>query len=356
MHASFWAIYKRSRFSERGLSDEERMQQRERFGAACFALCLQHDEDFCLKFVRKICDIRSPRRPWRVDVDRYHWADILLQADDFSIVVECKIRDDLKEKQDPWNKRGKFTTPKAGYGWCFQQEPLHGDRTYVVLTETREEREKTLLGIRCLTATWTDIRALSRLSRTRGWVKDLFFSLANLEYPAFRSMKGENLYITDVEETINCHQVLKSVGERLGLAGPKIEHQANIEDQPGLITDGSIGVEIIAFKNTPRASADIRKMIQPPYKYLAWFGYEFARSHKPTTRLSVWFYCGNAAAAKRVKKCIGSIKGWRCRPPKDLPALERHSLRFSRSAERDKGDGEKFLSLLRRIIPEIHLP
>src|SRR5438874_1343455 len=164
MHASFWAIYKRSRFSERGLSDEERMQQRERFGAACLALCLQHDEDFRTGFIREICDIKSPHRGWHVDVDRYHWADILLQSDNLSIIVECKIRDDLKAKQDPWNKKGKFTTPKAGYGWCFQQEFPHRNRTYAMVTETRKEREKTLLGIRCRTATWTDIRALSRIS------------------------------------------------------------------------------------------------------------------------------------------------------------------------------------------------
>jgi hypothetical protein len=96
-------------------------------------------------------------------------------------------------------------------------------------------------------------------------------------------------------------------------------------------------------------------MINPPYKYIAWFGYEFDRSDKrTTTSLSVYFYCGNAVAAKRVKKRIGSIRGWMRRPARDLKPVERHVLRSSSSAETDKGDVEKFLSLLRRVIPEIH--
>src|SRR5688572_20697477 len=117
MRASFWAIYKRSRFSARGVSDETRMEQRERFGAACLALCLQYDERFCTSFTGRLCGV--PTRPgnWEVQVDPYRegWADILLQRRDDSLVVECKIADDAIPKQNPWHPTKSFVA-EGGYG------------------------------------------------------------------------------------------------------------------------------------------------------------------------------------------------------------------------------------------------
>jgi hypothetical protein len=76
------------------------------------------------------------------------------------------------------------------------------------------------------------------LSQTSDWVKDLFSGFANLDYPAFRSMKAENLHITDVEQTINCHEVLESVAERLALlAGRLIIKQISKANRVQSLTD-----------------------------------------------------------------------------------------------------------------------
>ena len=101
MQPSFWTIYKRSRFLSRALTDQQRIEQRERFGVACLALCPRHDKGFCHDFVNRICGVRSPQTHWRIDVDPHHegWADILLQDRESKIIVECKIGDDLRREE-----------------------------------------------------------------------------------------------------------------------------------------------------------------------------------------------------------------------------------------------------------------
>jgi hypothetical protein len=195
MQASFWTIYKRGRFLSRALSDQQRIEQRERFGAACLALCLRHDSRFCNEFVSRICGVTAAQPAWRIDVDPYRegWADILLQSNEFKIVVECKIEDDLEPKQDPWHVGGQFVAQKRGYGRYFHDQFPSSKRTYVVLTATRNDSETRRLDTICRAVTWSQLR---RLPKTNGkWVRDLFLSLANLDYPEFRTMKTKAIHV-----------------------------------------------------------------------------------------------------------------------------------------------------------------
>ena len=358
MRASFWTIYKRGRFSSHGLSEKERMQQRERFGVACLALCLQRDKEFCDEFARDICNVPSSRGGWHVDVDPYRersaaWADILLRAPQSSIVIECKVHDDLEPEQDPWRNRNDFMIEGRGYGWCFRREFEHTRRTYVALTESRTDQPKIVSGTACRTATWAKLRGLSKPSE---WVKDLFLSLANLDYPAFRSMKTENLHIDNVEETLACHEVLTSIALRLGLRDWKIDHSADeVDENHGEIINGHIGVEITGFRTIQRNKEQIKRTIHATTNYQAWFGYNLEPSPDgSTTNLSIWFYCGNQNSAKEVKKRVGRIEGWRIvLMKKDVKKGEKYFLQYCKPATCGKHDENQFMQLLTRVIPEV---
>jgi hypothetical protein len=331
------------------------MQQRERFGAACLALCLGHDGDFCASFLDRICGVKPVRRDWRVNVDPYHkgWADILIDSAESTTVVECKINDELKPKQNPWHPSKQFIEPEKGYGWYFNREFSTSKRTYVTLTASTIEKAKCIAGTDCRTATWTDV---SDLPKTDKWIDDLFLSLANLDYPAFRLMKTKNLRVNNVESVISCHEVLAAVADRLGVAGWSIKHYAENEEEPGRITGGYVGIELIAFKKTQPKRTRIEEIINPPSEYKAWFGYDLINRSpdKPKARLSIWFYCGDAPAMRRVKKCIGRARGWKLVPPaRDRKLSEKYFLQFETSPNGEKGDVEQFLALLTPVIPEV---
>jgi hypothetical protein len=358
MRASFWTIYKRGRFVSHGLSEEERMQQRERFGAACLALCLQHDPNFCREFVNQIGGLSRTKAEWLVDVDPYReraaaWADILLSSGDSVIVIECKVRDDLGPKQDPWRKKDEFMREHQGYGWYFREEFPHKRRTYVTLTESRTDQPRTIKGTSCRAATWSRLRILSESSK---WVKDLFFSLGNLDYPAFRSMKTENLHIENIQSTLACHEVLTSVALRLGLKDWKIEHIVDeLIEEEGRVVRGTIGIEITGFRAVQRKGKEIQKRIEPKDKYKAWFGYGLdPAANSDTTSQSIWFYCGNQRAAIRVKKLLGQMGEWRnVSVKKGVKDAEKYFLQYRRQATGGRRDEEQFMKAIAPVIPEV---
>ena len=186
MHASFWALYKRGRLEVRGVPENERMEQRERFGVACLAQCFQHERAFRDAFLA-LCHLESSETKWRVSVDPYsepsaRWADILLETNTCAVVVECKVHDRLEPKQNPWENERTFLAPREGYGWYFAREVPRKRRIYVTLTESSVYKPKLLSGTECLSLTWAQVREL----RTRGdWITDLFVSLGSLDYTSF---------------------------------------------------------------------------------------------------------------------------------------------------------------------------
>ena len=334
------------------------MEQRERFGAACLAVCLQHDSDFCREFVNQICGLPRTNVEWLVDVDPYReraaaWADILLRSKNSAIVIECKVHDDLGSKQDPWRKRQEFMRADHGYGWYFREEFNHKRRTYVTLTESRTDEPNTIAGTACRATTWTNLRALSKPSK---WLKDLFLSLGSLDYPAFRSMKTENIHVDDIERTLACHEVLTSVALRLGLKDWRIEHYAEeVNEKDGTVIRGYIGVEICGFRTIQRKKDHIKKLLQPTTKYQAWFGYGLDPSLEGSvTNLSVWFYCGTTKAQNRVRNRVGRIKGWRIVPTQTrVKTSEKHFVQYRSPTTGGRRDEEQFIAVLASVIPEV---
>lgn len=331
------------------------MEQRERFGAACLALCLRHDARFCRQFLSELCGIKSASRRWNVYVDRYHqgWADILVESSTHCVVIECKVGDGFAPKQDPWNGNA-FIAPRKGYGWYFKREFPLLERHYLLLGATRVNTPKTIDGIRCRTAVWADVARLA--SHRNQWLRDLYASLANLDYPAFRDMKTDHLRLRSVLEILQCHEVLNAVARKLGVADPKITHTTETDDaSSGAIVGGYVGIEISSFKKAQTKKSEIKSLISAPSKYVAWFGYEMDPSLAGTsaTVLSVWLYCGNLSSEKWVRKSLDAVAGWKLSTnEKATKPSEKHFLRFtSSSSQKNDGDVQRFLALLGTIIP-----
>ena len=109
----------------------------------------------------------------------------------------------------------KIVAQKRGYGRYFHDQFPRSKRTYVVLTATRNDSETRRLDTICRAVAWSQLR---RLPKTNGkWVRDLFLSLANLDYPEFRAMKTKDIHVTHVGSVLSCHEILSSVADRLGV-------------------------------------------------------------------------------------------------------------------------------------------
>lgn len=349
MLASFWTTYKRTRFQSRAMSEDERMQQRERFGAACLAQCLRHDSDFRTAFLKKICGLSTPNNfNCEITVDKYHWADILLTQGDLAVIVECKVADALTEKQNPWGGADLFTSEPEGYAVCITKDCQQHTRFYVTLTASRKGSPKRVAGINCLSATWSDI--IEKCGNNNSWVNDLFVSLANLDYSSFRIMKVQQDRVTDVKSALLCHEILASLAKRIGVANPKIEYSAQ---GSGKVSAGYIGVEIKRLRDQSVDTA-LRKMIGGSQaQYLTWFGYEFDESLRGASdNLSVWFYCTTPTAAKSVRDRAKNAPGWSPVPADGARAIgEKHFLQYRASAGNKDSDVKLFLSLLGVVLP-----
>ena len=236
----------------------------------------------------------------------------------------------------------------------FKREFPKARRTYVALTESRSERPRSVRGTTCRSATWRNLRQSCRSSSAL--VDDLFLSLANLDYPAFRNMKAKNLHIDNIASTLACHEVLRAVAERLGLSMWKIQHGAELDPGNGRLVEGWVGIEIMSFSKRQGSRHRIRTTVGSTWKsHLGWFGYELlprARGN-PKTMLSVWFYSKRTTAKSLIQR-IGLPRSWRhgsTWPDEREP--DKYFPRFELPAKGSKEDAEQFVALLSRVIPEI---
>ena len=356
MQASFWAIYKRGRFLSRAMPEDERMEQRERFGAACLSLCLRHDARFCHDFLGTLCKVKDDEGGWEVYVDRYSqgWADILLMNRSRAVVIECKVGDNFLPKQDPWAGRA-FVVPKKGYGWHFNQTYPRLKRHYLLLGATRKSAPMTVDGIMCKTARWADVARLA--ANEKPWLKDLHHSLANLDYPSFRDMKTDHLNISNLLEILQCHEVLESLAAKLGISDAKITHSVETDEESGSIVKGYVGIEVASFKKGQAKQSQVRNLIASSSKCCFWFGYEMGAltASSPRALLSVWIYCGTLTSANKVRKLLGVMPDWKLIPNEKAQKLvERNHLHFiGSSSKKNVGDLQRFMRLLGKFIPAI---
>lgn len=349
MEASFWTTYNRARLSPRSLSAEERMQQKERFGVACLAQCLRHDCDFRASFLSNVCKISNPNALWEVEVDKYHWGDILLTNVVSVVIIECKVEDALQPEQNPWDKRGCFGQSPKGYGFLIGGKLAEAELTYVTLTASYQGKSISGDRIKCHSATWSDV--LDKCGNASRWVDDLFLSLANLNYPSFQKMKIRNERVGDIRVTLACNEVLLTLAKSISVFGPRLAHEASGD---GTIKSGYIGIEIRRLKDKS-ADKHVRQLLKPDplNSNLAWFGYDFDELDATQSgNLAAWFYCGNPSAETNVKKKIGRSSDWELVPAAhDRRPGEKNFLHFRARPLAEKPDIERFQSMLRKIFP-----
>ena len=350
MNASFWAIYKRGRIGSRNGSEDEMMQQAERFGVACLAFCLRYDATFRAEFLAHICGCQYKAQDWSIEVDPNHegWSDLLITSVKVAVLVECKVGNAIMKKQNPWDAESAFTKKPQGYGHQFRDRFKLETLYYTLLTESIQESPTTLLGIECCTATWDDVSKLCHSDAKM--LNDLFTTLGNLHYPSFRMLKAKDLHFSDLSPILAAHEILKAVAAelKLSVSTPKADCSIN-EDKSGNVAGGCLGVNIPA--NT--RNAWISEIIKPA-RDIGWFGYELSGSgNKPSfSELSVYFYCGTAATAREVVRRAQNVSGWK-RNEKGFftKKAEEYYLRFTRPLVSKETPAKHFVAFLKAIVP-----
>jgi hypothetical protein len=225
------------------------MNQSERFGVAILGFCLKHDASFRAHFLKRVCGADEVPdlldQNFKISVDPYAWADVLLESERHVIVVECKVDAGLAEKQNP---SSEAFSGRDGYGRKFvaqystkagRSKALH----YVVLMKYRlrfrERIKRGVLGrIRCLSETWGDLvrdeEPPSELER------DLCDSLGSLGYAAFQFMKTRKTTIQkDAVRAAETMVILDNVAQKYGLR--KLPWQFGISEDRAA---SSLGLDI----------------------------------------------------------------------------------------------------------------
>jgi hypothetical protein len=326
MIASFSTIYQRGRFASRAMPEKERMQQRERFGTACLAQCLRNEADFRNNFLARVCQISATDRDWEINVDKFHWADVLLTSGNSAVIVECKVGDALEPEQNPWAESDAFMQAPKGYGICISSECKHQEVNFVTLTASIHGSRVLKGKIACLSATWSQV--LDYCSTTSSWINDLFLSLANLDYASFQIMKIRNEQTRDVKAALACSEILTTFAHSIGVVPSKVEHEAQGN---GKVTNGYIGIEIKRLRDD-KDDKSFRELIRPTPGYnIAWFGYEFGEtaSEQDGATLSVWFYCAKDGAEQAIiSRCEGASPWAVVEPKKERPTGEKNFLQY----------------------------
>ena len=200
MKPSLYALFRRSKYAK-GLEvegdDEQSVQRRhlqtERFAVAAIAFCLKHDEEFLRHFLAKVCDEPAANGPFEMFIEDHSWGDLVLVAADHSLVlvVECKIKADLEDHQNPAHDSRMFWS--EGYGKQILEhygtaQPIK----YIVLGYPLQlvQLPPKRIEIVCLQKFWTDLRIGFPTTRL---CEDLKLTLAALHVTTFRSEKSNRM-------------------------------------------------------------------------------------------------------------------------------------------------------------------
>ncbi len=299
MSPTFQALFNRSAYSPGASQDEmdeigqERQKQVERYSAAMIAFAFQHDRTFREHFLARICSDgtaeRLPTDGWIVKIEPDDWGDLVLKiAPNFAVVLELKIRAELKPHQDP--SKPEFLR-KDGYGYAILNE--FGDFVnvrYITLLDPKWNRIWNPTGdshkLRCFPRRWVDL--LRRPGENESTIEaNVYDCLDNFGVSVFSSRKLANMklgnYATEVLNILlttfdnqgGNYQKSYFVGDRrcIGLSIPKDEFPT------------------------------IAKLVGTDDEIVGWFGYDNDDENQ-APRLSVWLYSRKASDPKRALERI----------------------------------------------------
>ena len=354
MNASFYAIYKRGRFGSRDDPEEEKQQQRERFGVACLAFCLRYDSTFLGEFLRRICKCEHQANDWSIQVEPYHegWSDLLITTGNVAVLIECKVDNDLMNKQNPWASDSAFEKEPKGYGYQFRDNHKAGKLYYTLLTHSIDEQPKRVLDIKCCTATWRDVSQLV-ISKEK-MISDLFTTLGNLHYPSFRIMKANKLHVSDLHSILAAHEILGAVATEGNFSHSPIRAESRSGEEENCDNIfGWLGAYIPGNKRNEWLCSVIKP---PPHNPVAWYGYELDESEvtgKPSfPKLGIYLHCGTSSVRENVEKRVKALHKWKKDPTwSENAPLKKHYLRYSCPLEPQESPADLFVQFFKTIAP-----
>ena len=300
MKADFYALFKRGRYSRPahslGPDDGSQvgvtraMQEAERFAAAAIAFTWRHDAQFRNHFWKSVCRFDGdPELTEKAEilVEPYRWADLLItdRTEEKSLVyvLELKINGGLEDIQNPANEQ--FDLPE-GYGGLIRSSFAPSDHSlhYVLLGAKHLDlgTQRQPFSIRVQQRGWKD---LAEHFPTSSIANDLKLFLGMLGIGAFPAAEVKNMKVdTRLREFAKAASILREVKRRL-------EWPDHRQEQPSIgYSNGNwyLGVELLISDAEPAKS--LKLLVNPPWKNLAWFGYQGEDGGTPS--LGVWLYCG----------------------------------------------------------------
>ncbi|HEY5073371.1 MAG TPA: hypothetical protein VII34_01660 [Pyrinomonadaceae bacterium] len=297
---SFYSLYRRSRYA-RGedddhVSDSSRQNRKELYAVAAVAFALKYDPQFREHFLGTVCGIPVTTDPFAIfELQPFHHTDFAIKegADRWLSVVEFKVDDKLKQKQNPGSK--EFFA-EGGYGQRILSEPAYQNferKIYVVIDEGGTFADGTEKGLEYKSRSWADLNPPTGVA-TEMW-SDLLRSLGELGVSAFQLTKLRNMNnATYTQQAVAMHQTLSALASKLKF-GTSGSMEINME-----------GEEAWYGRNVPldRMNNHIFLRALAGVDSSGWFGYQAGPSH---WELAIWIYCESEAAAPNLRNHMQAL-------------------------------------------------
>lgn len=329
LEPSFYALYKQGRFRKRGLTDEEGMQQVERFAVAMLGFALKYDLVFRQSFLQTICECPDVEDPaaFDIEIEVAKCGDLVLVRNKSlgAYALEFKVGAKLQEhNQSP--KNPDFFT--MGYGAGIKSR--YGvASTYIVVQNERADFSNLGNSVpRCLAKSWHDVYSCQYNNPI---ILDLFKSFGALGIADFIHMNTKHLKLGSTAlYALKLYELLQAVAAKMEFKKSWIDAELEPHGKSGYI-----GLDFSS------SSPDWIQLIHP-VKSLGWFGYS---DSEEGARLDMWFYCGSAAVAKEIQKRLEK------RFPNARTSIDpKNNVCISLDAEKSTDDQEWFVLVFDTLV------
>ena len=288
--SSFLRLFTRGRYvsgrsiarnEARAADKQSKHQERERFGVAAIAFCLDHDLSFRRHFLGITTGWRNAKISFEIEPER--WGDLVLRQGNHIVVLEFKLGALLGEHQDP--REPLFT--KEGYGSEIRSHFGGKELVRYLVIGRQIKRGITADGLEYCGLPWSAFLS----EKESGLETDLYDCLAVLGASIFvgRKMKKRSLTV-EARGALEVYELLKNAAGDI----PTVPRSAS----------GSIGLDLLTAGATDgTVHADLKNAVQAAGRTLGWIGYEDLDEFS----LSAWFYC-SSKAKNRVRKRLQGVR------------------------------------------------
>jgi hypothetical protein len=305
---SFAQLFRRSRYSRFGLSENDAQNQErlEIFAVAAVGFALKHNLQFKQNFLKKFADIEKDFTNFEPEIQASDCTDLKLENrhERVLVVVEFKVRASLQAKQDPWLDCRKpdddslpfWSEASNGYGFQLGQRSYDQFSTihYIIVRQNecpRSERICKKFGkiFHLKTKSWNYL-----LEPSSAMEQDLVKSLGELgieELEDYR-MKQVKIENGDLEALFKGRTAIELI---LYISTNKLgDTKASARKQLiNFFTEGSRGSIRQIGLYAPQESLKKLSGVRSIFLTNVWFGY-LSEDNKPF-KAEVWFYCNESA-------------------------------------------------------------